>query len=438
MPRYSYPTDNTLAGLIQDQGRIRAQQAYAHGQSGQIWANALSNVGQIAGQAIQQHGLRKEEEKEKLKAEEQLALQREVVQKVLQNPEAPEAFPMLVDALGADGANKVFSGMAAYKKLIDPETPPEEAQLTLPQLFDGWEAGGKDPKVWRTVVNTYGTKMGQKIGPEWWQPTEKNVSQVKAMVDQLRPQAPEPKPDTASIDVRIANAYQAGDTDLVERLLALKSRASGAARVPAQPKESDPVADELQQLRLDAARRTAKKAEEQDDEPERVKLSATSIEKIAGIDQAASLAKAMSSRVKDEWLGPVAGRWAEGKIGLPGVDVPEDLARFFADTATLKNATVKAITGAQMSEPEAKRIMKQIPVFTDKKSVWQAKAKATAENLNFLRQRIIALSKGEMPPEIPWDNEEAGGPVTVVHEGQAFQFPTQDAADSFKRDMGIK
>ena len=63
MPRYSYPTNNTLAGLIQDQGRIRAQQALAHGQSGQIWANALGNVGQIAGRAIEQHGTKKEEEK---------------------------------------------------------------------------------------------------------------------------------------------------------------------------------------------------------------------------------------------------------------------------------------------------------------------------------------------------------------------------------------
>ena len=62
MPRYSYPTNNTLAGLIQDQGRIRAQQALAHGQSGMIWANALSNVGQIAGQAIEKHAERKEQE----------------------------------------------------------------------------------------------------------------------------------------------------------------------------------------------------------------------------------------------------------------------------------------------------------------------------------------------------------------------------------------
>jgi len=234
MPRYSYPTNNTLAGLIQDQGRIRAQQAYAHGQSGQIWANAIGNVGQIAGRAIEQHGLRKEEEKEKAKTEEAFTLKREATSTFLQNPEAPESYQMLVSTIGQDDADKVVKGAAAFKVLMDKNTPPEEAQLTLPQLYDGWEAGGKDPKVWRTVVNTYGTKMGQKIGPEWWQPTEKNVSQVKAMVDQLRPKAAEPKmPTVGSFEDVVVKKH--GPQATPEQILAARGEYAAAGRAPEVP-----------------------------------------------------------------------------------------------------------------------------------------------------------------------------------------------------------
>jgi len=129
------------------------------------------------------------------------------------------------------------------------------------------------------------------------------------------------------------------------------------------------------------------------------KLSATAIEKIAGIDQSLNVVKSLNELKKPEWLGPIAGRQARYSINIPGVKVSDELARFAAETATLKNSVVKAITGAQMSEPEAKRIMQQVPDFEDKPNVWQQKLEATKENLSTLKRRTIELSGGSAGTE---------------------------------------
>lgn len=138
------------------------------------------------------------------------------------------------------------------------------------------------------------------------------------------------------------------------------------------------------------------------------KLSATAIEKIAGIDQSLGVIESLEQYKKDEWLGPVAGRAAQVRIKTPGVKVSDDLARFAAETATLKNAVIKAITGAQMSQGEAERIMSQIPSFEDKPNVWTEKAAATKANLATLKRRTIELSGGTAAPAAP--PARSGGP----------------------------
>ncbi len=74
-------------------------------------------------------------------------------------------------------------------------------------------------------------------------------------------------------------------------------------------------------------------------------------EKLAGLEQGLSILDELKSLKKDEWIGPLAGRLSQAKFSIPGIPVDEDLAKFSAQTSTLKNAVVKAITGAQMSEP---------------------------------------------------------------------------------------
>lgn len=113
---------------------------------------------------------------------------------------------------------------------------------------------------------------------------------------------------------------------------------------------------------------------------------------IAQIEQGLSILDELKSIKKDEWLGPLGGRLTQGRISMPGMDVPSDLAKFSAQTATLKNSVIKAITGAAMSAQEGERIMKQIPDFTDKPEVWDQKLLATEKNMMMMHDRTLQLT----------------------------------------------
>lgn len=88
---------------------------------------------------------------------------------------------------------------------------------------------------------------------------------------------------------------------------------------------------------------------------------------------------------------PIAGRVA-GVRGLWGgtTQAQED---FMAATAAFKNAIIRQITGAQLSEAEAKRIVKQIPDITDPPARWQAKWQQSLKNIQMLQQRKLEILK---------------------------------------------
>lgn len=95
------------------------------------------------------------------------------------------------------------------------------------------------------------------------------------------------------------------------------------------------------------------------------------------------------------FVGPAAGTWEGIKQKTPGVQTNKTYADFSAATAAFRNSVIKAITGAQMSEPEAKRIREQIPDVTDKPDVWRAKAEQSRKNLQDLQ---AVLAKKPAPP----------------------------------------
>ena len=136
--------------------------------------------------------------------------------------------------------------------------------------------------------------------------------------------------------------------------------------------------------------------------PRAESLPAQAQDRIAGADATLhSLGKLEKMFVRPEIqgsLGPVSGRVTGLGTVFPSAaraagSYVEGFEEFKAETATLKNSIIKAITGAQMSEPEAQRIMGQIPLEIDPPKLWQAKARATRDNLSFLRNRILAISK---------------------------------------------
>ncbi len=87
--------------------------------------------------------------------------------------------------------------------------------------------------------------------------------------------------------------------------------------------------------------------------------------------------------------GPVVGR-LDPVLGLFGLTTNEQ-EDFMAATSAFRNQMIKEITGAQMSEPEAKRILKQVPQETDPSARWEAKWRQSKKNLEMLQKRRLEI-----------------------------------------------
>tara|TARA_R110000824_G_scaffold370078_1_gene559620 strand:+ start:112 stop:1887 length:1776 start_codon:yes stop_codon:yes gene_type:complete len=145
-----------------------------------------------------------------------------------------------------------------------------------------------------------------------------------------------------------------------------------------------------------------------------------SIQNQAAIDQIQRLTAMIDDpeSALQEQIGPFGGRLRSAllatgdvgqRIGKMVGDTGEEqgaFSDFKAATASFKNAVIKAITGAQMSEQEAKRIMEQIPTENDILVSWRSKAKGSIASLQDLENR---MREGT-------DSSDAGDIVTHVHQ----------------------
>lgn len=89
------------------------------------------------------------------------------------------------------------------------------------------------------------------------------------------------------------------------------------------------------------------------------------------------------------YVGPLKGRVGKAK-DIFGQN-PMAQSQFYAATAAFKNLIIKQITGAQMSEQEADRIMKQVPSENDPPTVWQAKWEQSLKNVQRLLNEQIRI-----------------------------------------------
>ena len=103
-----------------------------------------------------------------------------------------------------------------------------------------------------------------------------------------------------------------------------------------------------------------------------------------------------SEELEAPGMGPLSGRAASLRQLLPGALGLDDdqFAMMKVYTQTLLNFTVRMITGAQMSQAEAVRIMDQIPTVNDRMGVFKAKLHATKMNTDAMAaasQMLIPL-----------------------------------------------
>jgi hypothetical protein len=118
----------------------------------------------------------------------------------------------------------------------------------------------------------------------------------------------------------------------------------------------------------------------------------------AGIE----LLNTIEQTYKPEYTGFVQGRVGQlatkvvGEGGLLGGS--EGSAKFYADITTLKNQVIKAITGAQMSEPEARRIMDQLPIAGISDDAFKARMASSKANMDRITKMIWEVGSGLRPP----------------------------------------
>ncbi len=87
--------------------------------------------------------------------------------------------------------------------------------------------------------------------------------------------------------------------------------------------------------------------------------------------------------------GPIVGR-LDPILGLFG-RTTEEQENFMAATSAFRNKIIEEITGAQMGEAEATRILKQVPQETDPPTRWEAKWRQSQKNLEFLQKRRLEI-----------------------------------------------
>src|SRR3972149_10938097 len=106
-PRYAV----WIAQLLTRQGDIAAAGA---ARSGEIWGNAIGNLGQIAGQAVQGYAAHKEEQKQQKAAEERAAMFETAISTPWKEP--MELYRRLAPVFGPEAAVKVTSGIASLQQ----------------------------------------------------------------------------------------------------------------------------------------------------------------------------------------------------------------------------------------------------------------------------------------------------------------------------------
>ncbi len=127
----------------------------------------------------------------------------------------------------------------------------------------------------------------------------------------------------------------------------------------------------------------------------------------------------LNSLVDPAFVGQFKGR-AGQVLDFFGQASPRQ-SNFLAASAAFKNSIIKQITGAQMSEPEAKRIVKQIPQPTDELVSWRAKLAQSKKNIKMLqrRRREVQKSSGLRVPSAR--GPAATSPVTNEQKAEVLR-----------------
>lgn len=129
-------------------------------------------------------------------------------------------------------------------------------------------------------------------------------------------------------------------------------------------------------------------------------------------DKLVMIADTYNSFDSNKPSGPLSGRFntVSEWVGT----YPKETARFMTQVRDFQNAMIKAITGAQMSEPEAKRLMGQMPTFKDNPAAFMEKLQVAAENIDIAVKQALETSKASGYALQPMRGEQASKLVSEI------------------------
>jgi hypothetical protein len=134
-----------------------------------------------------------------------------------------------------------------------------------------------------------------------------------------------------------------------------------------------------------------------------LKPGAGAQEKIAVAEGALHQLDELKGQFNPAWVGPLAGRGKNMQLTVSGERGDEGLAAMAAQVASLKNQIINLRTGAAMSEPEALRIMQEIPDMNNPPDVFLARLEMTRKNIAFLndRRKVNSMGRQDTAPAPP-------------------------------------
>lgn len=254
-PRERFTQPNRISDLILRAGEAQAD---AHLRSGQIWGNTIGKLGGIASGYVEDRAAQKQEQAQaaELSRRDQAALA------VMSNPDAdPLEF---VRIYGPREGVKVAQGFEAFKKIgAGQSQSPED----LFKLYGGLNSVSEKVRMaaYPTIVASVSKAIPALAGalppeysPEGW-------TEIGSLLGWMNPAKPgegftlgqgqvrfgpdgkqiaagpveAPKPDSRSLEIRLAEAMAAGDTQTASAIKDAIKQAADAGRAPVAPKEDN-------------------------------------------------------------------------------------------------------------------------------------------------------------------------------------------------------
>jgi len=265
-------------------------------------------------------------------------------------------------------------------------TDVETGETVVDRPYESGEAA--PPEQWWKYERVTTTDNRGKVSTRW----QPKPAHVIAHMDQLWGQGI--RPGTREWEESVAKA--ASPTIVVPGVGAT-SRSTAALPERVQPRE--PAAG-------GAPGQTQPKMLVRSDTP----ASAEATMQLMGVTRAREAASRLAEAVSDpqtvDYMGKMsqyrleAQRWAQDfkKFGVPMPEkwtkIPEAITRMEQDTNTLKNYTIRLITGAQMNLSEATRIEGEIPNMSLQPSEYNIRLRQTLANTQMMERMVIQLALG--------------------------------------------